>query len=167
MLYTMEAYLTSTRATRTIPVHGFHRVERGTGSHMSKKDRKTAPEQPVVTTETPKAESRSLHMAREANVNPAVDKAAPVRATLVRPSKGENKERRRVFGYDNGPGGKVPLGAKCVVVNADGLKASYPGLAEALAATPEADVKTLKSAGVASKSFRRAFRSGLIRFSAD
>lgn len=109
--------------------------------------------------------TRSLHMAREANAsNAPVDSAAPTRATLVRPAKGENPGRRRVFGYDNGPGGKVPKTAKVVVVNAGSLASSWPTLAEALTATPDATVETLKSAGVASKAFRRAFRAGLIRF---
>lgn len=123
------------------------------------------PDQTVAPETAPK---RSLNIAREANAsNPPVAKDAPVRAALVRPAKGENPERKRVFGYDNGPGGKVPLGAKVVVVNSAGLAASYKSLAEAVQATPEADVKTLKSAGVPGKSFRRAFRSGLIRFSQD
>lgn len=109
--------------------------------------------------------ARSLSAARDANAgNAPVDITKPERAKLVRPSKGENKERRKVFGYDNGPGGKVPTGAKVVVVNAPGLAASYPALHDAVEATPEADVNTLKSTGVSGKSFRRAFRSGLIRF---
>lgn len=111
---------------------------------------------------------RSLQMAREANAsNPPVAKDAPIRASLVRPAKGENPERRRVFGYDNGPGGKVPTTSKVVVVNGAGLKSSYPALAEALESTPEADVASLKTAGVSGKSFRRAFRSGLIRFTQE
>lgn len=121
-----------------------------------------APEQPA---EQPK---RSLNVAREANAsNPPVNPEQPTRSVLVRPAKGENPDRKRVFGYDNGAGGKVPVNAKVVVVNKESLKSSYPGLADALEITPEADVKTLKTAGVPGKSFRRAFRSGLIRFSQD
>lgn len=125
-------------------------------------------EQPVISTtpEQPVVSKRSLGVAREANAsNAPVDPAQPARAVLVRPAKGENPERRRVFGYDNGPGGKVPTDAKVVVVSKSGLEAAWPKLAEALAATPDGTVATLKSAGVAGKSFRRAFRSGLIRFS--
>lgn len=123
-------------------------------------------EQAEQTTPTPEQPAkRSLHMAREANAsNAPVDAEKPQRATLVRPAKGENPERRRVFGYDNGPGGKVPLGKRVVVVNASGLASSYPKLAEAVDSTPDAPVKDLKSAGVDGKSFRRAFRAGLIRF---
>lgn len=121
-----------------------------------------APEQPVVVTK------RSLQVAREANAsNPPVAKDQPVRAALVRPARGENPERRRVFGYDNGPGGKVPLAAKVVVVNSGSLSTAYPALATALSTTPDASVQDLKSAGVSSKSFRRAFRSGLIRFAVE
>lgn len=144
---------------------GFTAVLPGASAQEATPEQTTAPEQPVVTTPEVK---RSLQVAREANAsNAPVDPAAPQRATLVRPAKGENPERRRVFGYDAGPGGKVPLGAKVVVVSPDSLKASYPGLAEAVAATPEASVADLKTAGVAGKSFRRAFRSGLIRFKQD
>jgi hypothetical protein len=126
----------------------------------------TAPESTVAPVAPEQPVRRSLHMARDANAsNPAVDPTAPQRAVLVRPAKGENPERRKVFGYDNGPGGKVPTQATVVVISKDGLKSAYPSLAEALEATPTATVGTLKSAGVASKSFRRAFRSGLIRFS--
>lgn len=107
----------------------------------------------------------TLGDARTANArNAPVDLTKPERAKLVRPSKGANKERRKVFGYDNGEGGKVPVDAKVVVVNAGGLKASYPALHDAVEASPTADVKTLKTSGVSGKSFRRAFRSGLIRF---
>ena len=111
---------------------------------------------------------RSLQMAREANAsNAPVAKDAPTRAHLVRPAKGENPERRRVFGYDNGPGGKVPVTAKVVVVNAASLATAYPLLAGALESTPDASVADIKTAGVSGKSFRRAFRSGLIRFSQE
>lgn len=125
-----------------------------------------APAAPAQSTE--QAVKRSLQVAREANAsNAPVDLSAPVRAALVRPAKGENPERRRVFGYDNGPGGKVPTSAKVVVVNAGSLQSAYPALAEALSTTPDASVADIKSAGVSSKSFRRAFRSGLIRFKVD
>jgi len=110
-------------------------------------------------------EARSLGVARSANAAiPPVDPAAPVRATLVRPTKGENPQRRGVYGYDNGEGGRVPTAAKVVVVDATALGAQWPKLAEALQLTPAATVADLKSAGVSSRALRRSFRSGYIRF---
>ena len=109
--------------------------------------------------------ARSLGVARSANAAiPPVDPSAPVRATLVRPTKGENPQRRGVYGYDNGEGGRVPTGAKVVVVDATALGAAWPSLAAALQLTPAATVADLKSAGVSSRALRRSFRSGYIRF---
>lgn len=189
----MEAYYQPTPALPAPTGAGFHRAGRGLEQDMSRRDRKNAltqsaeqaqqsteqqtpdqsteatlPANPAYDTPEQAVVRRSLHMAREANAsNAPVDPSKPERATLVRPAKGENPERRRVFGYDNGAGGKVPLTGKVIVVNAGSLESAYPTLAEAVKTTPSATVAELKTAGVASQAFRRAFRSGLIRFSKD
>lgn len=117
---------------------------------------------PVIGKTAPKA------IAREHNFGIAkvAADAVPAPAPVVKPAKGTNLSKERVYGYDNGEGnGKVPVKAKIAIV---------PDAKSPAGVTPnqwlllqEYAGKTVEDAyanRVASRSVRRAFRAGAIRF---
>lgn len=113
--------------------------------------------------------AKSLAVARATNgantyVAPDADKVE--RAVLVRPSKGENPKRGRVYGYDNlSDGGKVPVDSIVKLTGATGSLAGFDKLRDTVEGHGEPlTVRDCKNAGISSKTIRRAYRSGLIRF---
>lgn len=106
--------------------------------------------------------ARSINFARTL-VDSAENAAA---AGVVKTAKGTNLSKARVYGYDNGTqGGKVPVGAVIAVV---------PGTTPPKGVTADQWLLLQQFAGksvtvaydnkVASRSVRRAYRAGAIRF---
>ena len=129
-----------------------------------------APAAPVVTSgrlRLPLPEAKA-HNSGFAPVAPE----APVEAAgIAFTKKGTNPKRVRVYGYDNtANGGGVPKGAKVAVVpgianTPSGVRAEqWQALTEAVAANPAHTVETLYGAGIQSRTIRRAYRAGAIRF---
>ena len=87
-------------------------------------------------------------------------------AVLVRPTKGQNPKRALVYGYSGLAAGRVPVAAKVAVINAVALATAWPTLAAQAKAQPGGTVATLKAAGVTGRALRRAYRAGLINFTA-
>ena len=94
-----------------------------------------------------------------------------VSATLALTSKGTNPKKARVYGYDNlADGGGVPKDKRILLVS--GLSGVPKGVAEAqwdalvtlVTADPTTTVATAKDS-VTSRTIRRAYRAGFIRFS--
>jgi hypothetical protein len=95
-------------------------------------------------------------------------KAADVALT----AKGTNPKRARVYGYDNLADGKgsVPKDKRVALVagvmgTPKGVSdAQWAALTAAVQAAPDATVSTLYAGGIASRTVRRAYRAGAIRF---
>lgn len=96
-------------------------------------------------------------------------KATP--ATIAITAKGTNPKKARVYGYDNlADGGGVPKDKRILLV--PGLSGTPKGVAEAqwdalvtlVTADPSTTVSTAKDS-VTSRTIRRAYRAGFIRFS--
>jgi hypothetical protein len=106
------------------------------------------------------------HNVKFVPVNPKQAVAANVALT----SKGTNPKRSRVYGYDNlSNGGGVPKDKKVVVVPGaqlpKGVNASQWDLLTK-EATGSKTVVELYNAKIASRTIRRAYRAGAIRFAA-
>jgi hypothetical protein len=91
-----------------------------------------------------------------------------VAADVALTAKGTNRRKLRVYGYDNlSSGGSVPKDA--VVVLVAGIVGTPKGVADAQWAALQSQAgKTVSVAydnGVASRTVRRAYRAGAIRFS--
>jgi hypothetical protein len=110
----------------------------------------------------PLAQAKAINFAR--TLVDSADNA--VAAGVVKTAKGTNVSKARVYGYDNGTqGGKVPVGATIVVV---------PGARPPAGVTPDQWLLLQQYAGksvtvaydnkVTSRSVRRAYRAGAIRF---
>jgi hypothetical protein len=120
----------------------------------------------VVTPEVVKAPKRahSIAAAREYNFDRSVNPDEVVGAPVLKTAAGVNPKRVRVYGYDT-TDGRVPKSAKVAIVP----EASTPtGVTEGqwklLAAQSGKTVQEAYDNGVASRSIRRAYRAGAIRF---
>lgn len=108
------------------------------------------------------------HVAKGINfARAAVDTNAGVAAALVvKTAAGTNASKAKVYGYDNGAaGGGVPKGAIIALVPAAKSPAGVtPGQWALLQTFAGKTVATAYDNGVASRSVRRAYRAGAIRF---
>ncbi len=123
-------------------------------------------------TTTPKASTNTTGRAayttaKANNFGLAVNSKKVSAAVLTKSSKGTNAKRNRLYGYDNGAnGGPVPVLATMVLV--PGATANNGGQ-KALVAFIKATTKPTAQGGYSAKVFtsrtvRRAYRAGLIRF---
>jgi len=90
-------------------------------------------------------------------------------AALALTAKGTNPKKLRVYGYDNlSDGGGVPKDKRVLLVA--GFTGCPKGVAEAqwekLVAAPTGNAASLKDLGITSRTIRRAYRAGAIRFAA-
>jgi len=114
----------------------------------------------------------TLGVARKHNfgVPPVASPDAAVPAGVIRTGKGENAKRLRVYGYDNGAAkdgaGRVNKAATVVVVpGTSGLpKGVTQGQWDKLVAQGGKSVQVAYDAGVTSRTVRRSYRAGFIRF---
>jgi hypothetical protein len=109
----------------------------------------------------------TLGAARAANFAQAPNPSALERAALVKPAKGTNPKKARVYGYDNGAGnGAVPKTAAVHAVPAmtGAPKGVTPAQWELLQSFFGQSVQVAYDGGVDSRSVRRAYRAGFIRF---
>lgn len=129
--------------------------------------------QVAVTTETteaavPAKSKVTFAVARTANFALSANKDAPEKAPITRTSKGENLKRLRVYGYDNGAGnGRVNKSGVIVLVpGTTGLpKGVTDGQWNALVAYAGKPVSAAYDGKVVtSRTVRRAYRAGFIRF---
>jgi hypothetical protein len=126
-----------------------------------------APVAPVAT-ETPvrKATPRaaSIAAAREVNFGRVVTPDEVVGAPVLRTAAGVNPHRVRVYGYDTDTG-RVPKGAVLAVVPGATLPVGVTeGQWQLLQEYAGKQVQVAYDNGVASRSVRRAYRAGAIRF---
>jgi hypothetical protein len=115
----------------------------------------------------PRRQRVSLGVAKAANFALAANPSALARAAILKPAKGENPKRVRVYGYDNGAdGGRVPKDAQVALVpGTTGLpKGVTAGQWARLQELAGHTVRGLYDNGVTSRTVRRAYRSGFIRF---
>lgn len=117
---------------------------------------------PAVPKVAPRDVARSINFGR--SMVPA--DAAPAPAGVVKTAKGTNLSKAKVYGYDNGAaGGKVPTHA--IIALVPGAKDPAGVTAEQWALLQKFAGKTVTVAydnQVASRSVRRAYRAGAIRF---
>jgi len=117
---------------------------------------------PAVPKVAPRDVARSINFGR--GLVPA--DAAPAPAGVVKTAKGTNLSKAKVYGYDNGvAGGKVPVHAVIAIV--PGCKDPAGVTVEQWALLQTFAGKTVTAAydaQVASRSVRRAYRAGAIRF---
>jgi hypothetical protein len=121
----------------------------------------------VPATEAAAPSRVTLVAAKTANFGLAPNPSALERAKVLKPAKGENPKRVRVYGYDNGAdGGRVPKDAVLQVVpGTTGLpKGVTSGQWALLQAESGKSVRAAYDAGVTSRTVRRSYRSGFIRF---
>jgi hypothetical protein len=105
--------------------------------------------------------------AKAVNFGLAPNPSALARAALLKPGKGENPKRVRVYGYDNGTdGGRVPKDGivQCVPGTTGLPKGVTAGQWSLLQAQSGKSVRSAYDAGVTSRTVRRSYRSGFIRF---
>jgi hypothetical protein len=110
---------------------------------------------------------RTLLAAKSNNFALAPNPSELARAALIKPAKGENPKRVRVYGYDNGAdGGRVPKDAVVQAVpGSTGLpKGVTAGQWALLQAQSGKLVRSAYDAGVTSRTMRRSYRAGFIRF---
>lgn len=107
-------------------------------------------------------QAREINFAR--SLVSAEEEAAA--AQVVKTAKGTNPTKTRVYGYDNGvQGGGVPKGATVVIVPGAKPPAGVTsGQWLQLSGLGGKTVQSVYDAGVASRSVRRAYRAGAIRF---
>ena len=111
----------------------------------------------------PREVAKAINFARSLVIAGEVATAAQV----VKTAKGTNPEKARVYGYDNGAGGgKVPTAAIiAIVADAKPPAGVTPGQWLLL---QEYNGKTVSAAydakAIASRTIRRAYRAGAIRF---
>lgn len=103
--------------------------------------------------------------AKEANFGKKADPDALQGAGVVLTAKGTNMAKQRVYGYDTDTG-KVPTGAVIAIVPGAGCpkgvpEAQWAALQEWAGKTVQAAYDSQK---VASRTVRRAYRGGAIRF---
>ena len=92
-----------------------------------------------------------------------------VAANIALTAKATNPKKVRVYGYDNlSDGGGVPKDKRVVLV--PGFVGTPKGVAtpqwEKLVAAPASTTVALKDLGITSRTIRRAYRAGAIRFAA-
>jgi hypothetical protein len=141
---------------------------------MAKRNKSAAPavEQsaaPVEQSQAPRVARLRLPLeqARAHNVQfVPVDPAAVTAANVALTSKGTNPKKARVYGYDNlSNGGGVPKTHKVAIVEgAVNPKGVNPAQFELLVANPGHTVIELRGLGITSRTIRRAYRAGAIRF---
>lgn len=110
---------------------------------------------------------RTLAAAKSNNFGLAPNPSALARAALIKPAKGENPKRVRVYGYDNGAdGGRVPKDAVVQVVpGVTGLpKGVTAGQWARLQELAGYTTRGVYDNGVTSRTVRRSYRAGFIRF---
>ena len=121
----------------------------------------------VPATEAAAPSRVTVAAAKAVNFGLAPNPSALARAALLKPGKGENPKRVRVYGYDNGAdGGRVPKDAVVQVVpGTTGLpKGVTAGQWSLLQEQSGKSVRSAYDAGVTSRTVRRSYRSGFIRF---
>jgi hypothetical protein len=143
---------------------------------MAKISKKVAaPAQEVVVAEVVVAKTVTrapLLQARAANFakTKVAEDQTPEAAGVVKTAKGTNEHKLRVYGYDNGEGGgKVPKEAKIALV--PGVTAVPAGVTSGQwEKLQEWAGKTVQAAYdsqlISSRTVRRAYRAGAIRFAA-
>jgi hypothetical protein len=126
--------------------------------------------QPAEAVEDGKVPVRApLAVARSFNFSNVADEEALAAAHVVKTAKGTNLGKARVYGYDNGSqGGGLPKASRMLVVAGATQPAGVTsGQWELLQASDGTTVGALLDAKVvASRSIRRAYRGGAIRFAA-
>ena len=126
----------------------------------------TAPAAPVVATlRLPLGEARAHNKVFAFVPDGTIAKAAALALT----AKGTNPKKLRVYGYDNlAEGGGIPWDKRVLLVA--GFTGCPKGVAEAqwekLVAAPTGNAASLKDLGITSRTIRRAYRAGAIRFAA-
>lgn len=122
----------------------------------------------VVAPKVSSATRAPLAVAKAANFAHArvAPDAAPTAAVVVKTTKGTNASKVRVYGYDNGSsGGGVPKDAiLSVVPGAPAPSGVTPGQWALLQKLAGKTVAVAYDNLVASRSVRRAYRAGAIRF---
>jgi hypothetical protein len=127
---------------------------------MSKQASKTAPAAPAVARVT-------VTVAKAQNFAQSANPSALARASLVKPGKGENLKRVRVYGYDNGAGaGRVNKAASIAIVpgTSGSPKGVTPAQWAALVTFGGKPVDSAYAGGVTARTVRRSYRAGFIRF---
>jgi hypothetical protein len=106
----------------------------------------------------------SIKEARDANFGRVADADNVVGAAVLKTAAGVNLSRTRVYGYDTDTG-RVPKTAKLVVVPGATLPSGVTqGQWDLLQKYSGMTVQTAYDNGVASRSVRRAYRAGTVRF---
>ena len=132
------------------------------------KSQSPAPEAPVVVVAAPAVKRLPFQEARAANFAHAPNPDALAPAGVVQTAKGTNPVKARVYGYDNGEGkGVVPKGRTIALV--PGMTGTPRGVTEGQWAALQGFVGATVQAAydsktVASRTVRRAYRAGYIRF---
>lgn len=110
----------------------------------------------------------TVAVAKSHNFALVANPSALAPAGVVKTGKGENPKRVRVYGYDNGQAGagRVNKAAQLQVVpGTTGLpRGVTAGQWQALSALAGSTVQQAYDAGVTSRTVRRAYRAGFIRF---
>lgn len=145
---------------------------------MAKAKGKTAPkaeQQEVVAAEqAAPAKSRRLRLplpeakAHNGQFSPVANGDTVAGANVALTAKGTNPKKVRVYGYDNlANGGGVPKAASIAVVSgAECPKGVNSAQWEKLVGFAGQTVQAAYDGGVASRTVRRAYRAGVIRFAA-
>jgi len=128
--------------------------------------------EPVVVAKVRSAVKRLPFEAARAHnrANVVVDPKDVKPADVAFTEKGTNKSKRRVYGYDNwaNGNGKVPVGSKVVIVPEAKLPKAVGTeqweLLVKLVTSGTALVTALYDAGIHSRTIRRSYRAGAIRF---
>lgn len=134
-----------------------------------------AEQSPVVETKPTRVKRLRLPLgeARTHNgqFNPIAKGDEAVSANIALTSKGTNPKKVRVYGYDNlANGGGVPKASVVAVVEGvacpKGVNAGQFDRMVELAKSGDATVQSLYDNGIRSRTVRRAYRAGAIRFAA-
>lgn len=130
---------------------------------MSKRNSSPAPAPAAAPTAPVRAQS--VTDARDRNFGKVANPDNLVSAGVVLTAKGVNPAKARVYGYDT-DNGKVPLNAVIAVVpGVTGTpKGVTPGQWLLLQGLAGKSVQSAYDGGAASRSVRRAYRAGFIRF---
>jgi hypothetical protein len=114
------------------------------------------------------ARARSIDEARLWNFGKVVNPEAPEAAGVVRTAKGVNAVKARVYGYDTTDGGVPKAGTIVLVPGTVGTpKGVTPGQWELLQGFAGQTVQACYDAKtVTSRTVRRSYRAGFIRFAA-
>lgn len=117
--------------------------------------------------QAPKTARVTLGQAKAHNFGLVANPSALAAAGVVRTSKGENPKRRLVYGYDNGQaGGRINKAAVLHLV--PGFTGTPKGVTDkqwaALSGFSGKTVQAAYDGGVDSRTVRRSYRAGAIRF---